>query len=334
MKDTESICATCLKTIPATVEFEDGVWLNKNCLACGEERVLIEKSEALYKHFHTAYVPRYNRIAHATCIIPITNKCNMLCPNCYENLGDGSTDPSIEEIVKLCKQAHTDSVILMGAEPTMREDLPQIIKEIKTKTRKQVYMYTNGLKLYNEDYCKELRKSGLSILTISLHTINCLAPSKIGFYENKLIAINNITRNGIIIEHISFTINFIDDLDEILEVMDKLWDKCQHFRIRIPGDIGMSTEGRNIWLSELYLAIKTKARSFEDLQADNNAYHRMMKVNGHTVRLIRWPNIHTIDLQELEMYPTCIFNKEVGEVNFALGAILKSALYKKNEKLS
>ena len=104
--------------------------------------------------------------------VQTTYKCNMLCANCY--LGDmlnnpkfADVDPTkLEEVFK--KLPKRTDIRFIGAEPTMNDGLFEMIKLAKRyKHRPQIL--TNGLKLGQEQYVIDLKKSGLNWLGLSMN---------------------------------------------------------------------------------------------------------------------------------------------------------------------
>ena len=104
--------------------------------------------------------------------IQTTYKCNMLCANCYlgdmlnnDEYADLNMDMFKEAISKLPKR--TD-IRFIGAEPTMNDDLFEMIEIVK-KYKHRPQILTNGLKLGQEQYVIDLKKSGLNWLGLSMN---------------------------------------------------------------------------------------------------------------------------------------------------------------------
>ena len=101
-------------------------------------------------------------------VVDLTHRCNMECANCYipnRNIPDLDTN----KLYGFLKQLPFRTYIrLIGAEPTMREDLFDIIKTVKQLGHRPS-ITTNGLKLANLSYVKNLKKAGLRLL---LHSMN------------------------------------------------------------------------------------------------------------------------------------------------------------------
>ena len=107
-------------------------------------------------------------------IVPIqtTYKCNMQCANCYlgdmlnnDEYADLNIDMFEKAISKLPKRI---DVRFIGAEPTMNDDLFEMIKIVK-KYKHRPQILTNGLKLGQEDYVIKLKESGINFLGLSMN---------------------------------------------------------------------------------------------------------------------------------------------------------------------
>jgi len=103
-----------------------------------------------------------------TLVTDITHRCNMECANCYipnRNISDMNLDKLYDLAKRLPKRIEFR---LMGGEPTVRKELPDIIKKIREIGHRPTIL-TNGLKLGNMNYCKTLYNAGLKSLNISMN---------------------------------------------------------------------------------------------------------------------------------------------------------------------
>ena len=104
--------------------------------------------------------------------IQTTYKCNMQCANCYlgdmlnnDDYADVNIDMFKNAIKKLPKRI---DIRFIGAEPTMNDNLFEMIKIVK-KYKHRPQILTNGLKLGQEDYVIKLKESGLNFLGLSMN---------------------------------------------------------------------------------------------------------------------------------------------------------------------
>lgn len=107
-----------------------------------------------------------------TISVQTTYNCQMQCQNCY--LGDMLNNPKYPNVNKkmlvdvLNRLPRRSDIRLIGAEPTMNPDLINIIKIIRANGHRPSLL-TNGLKLRNENYVKELKSSGLNLIGVSMN---------------------------------------------------------------------------------------------------------------------------------------------------------------------
>jgi 7,8-dihydro-6-hydroxymethylpterin dimethyltransferase len=177
-----SPCNTCKDLSPATTEERDGkVFLVKDCPRCGHTETLISSDARRYwgKHELDAGFDHqacdfqcqtcHHRQALTLMFIDITNRCNMNCPICINNTPSMGFlfEPPLEYFEKIFKHCASldpkPAVQLFGGEPTMRKDLIDIVKSAQ-KHGLRVRIVTNGLKLANEEYARELLKYKPTIL--------------------------------------------------------------------------------------------------------------------------------------------------------------------------
>lgn len=101
-------------------------------------------------------------------VVDLTHKCNMECANCYipnRDIPDLDKEKLYDFLARLPFRTY---IRLIGAEPTMREDIFEIISTVK-RLGHRPSLTTNGLKLAHEPYVKQLKDAGLRLL---LHSMN------------------------------------------------------------------------------------------------------------------------------------------------------------------
>ena len=170
----KSFCLSCNKLVPAKRVNRDGkVYLVKECPDCGPTETMIsnhaDRSTAKraldfdYKYHGCAIKCRDCplRKAPTYAFVNLTNRCNSNCPICLDNVPalGFQYEPPIEYYDSLFRQLSElefpPTVALFGGEPTVRKDLFELVKLSKSyglTTR----IFTNGLKLADEEYAKEL----------------------------------------------------------------------------------------------------------------------------------------------------------------------------------
>ena len=165
-----------------------------------------------------------------TLSVQTTYKCQKACSNCYlgnmlnnEKLPDVNIDMLAGVLSKL--PFRTD-IRFIGAEPTMNPNLFELLK-IARKYGHRPSLLTNGLKLRKESYVKELKKSGLNMLGISMNgglDNDVYQEFDNGKYaKQKMIALENCFKNKIL-PHINTIIDptNIHVLPPLIEYIESL----------------------------------------------------------------------------------------------------------------
>lgn len=97
--------------------------------------------------------------------------CNQKCVHCYaaDQKCAEEKELTTEEwktIIKKLRKEKISQVTFTGGEPTMREDVPELIKEARWFITR---LNTNGVNL-TKDYCRKLRESELDNLQITFYS--------------------------------------------------------------------------------------------------------------------------------------------------------------------
>ncbi len=101
--------------------------------------------------------------------------CNARCSFCYylDSIKTGTTkDFSTEEIKERFREAKSlgiDQVDISGGEPTIRPDLPEIIRYARDLGFVKICVITNGIRLADENYANMLVDAGLNDILFSTH---------------------------------------------------------------------------------------------------------------------------------------------------------------------
>ena len=212
-------------------------------------------------------------------IADITHRCNMSCANCYipnRDIPDMDVNKLYAFLEKLPKRTY---IRLIGAEPTIREDLPDIIRNVK-KLGHKVSLTTNGLKLGRRKYVKKLKDSGLRLSLISMNGANNDDIYKIldnGKYANlKVRALRNcmlenmIVNTGTIIAKNINECTIEDQVNLFFNIMEKTNYKPKVkpiLRFKSVGQLGRSMSKDSTYaIEELVNIFKNKF----DIKKSNN----------------------------------------------------------------
>ncbi|MBN2733436.1 MAG: radical SAM protein [Methanomicrobiaceae archaeon] len=200
IKKTKGLCPECGAVLPADIIEEDNqIWILRTCPEHGKFKNLYWSDAAMYRRFDEYDVVGSGLLNPQTCAseddcpnacgicnnhksttllanIDLTNRCNLNCEFCFANARACGYlyEPSFDEIVSMLnmlreqKPCAAPAVQFAGGEPTMRDDLVEIIKAAKKAGFKQIQMASNGVKLARDKkLVKDLKEAGLS--TIYLH---------------------------------------------------------------------------------------------------------------------------------------------------------------------
>jgi uncharacterized radical SAM superfamily Fe-S cluster-containing enzyme len=103
-------------------------------------------------------------------LVEVTRRCDLRCPVCFAGSGepDARRDPSVGLMYARFKKlaaAGSTFVQLSGGEPTVRDDLPEIVAAAKKAGCEYVQLNSNGIRLGAEpEYTRALADAGLDFV--------------------------------------------------------------------------------------------------------------------------------------------------------------------------
>ena len=113
-----------------------------------------------------SFAPEENPFS--TVFVDVTHRCNMACHNCYipnRDVPDMDSDWLAGMLARFPKRTR---IRVVGAEPTLRADLPDIIRMVR-RTGHIPILLSNGLRLGNRWYVQRLKAAGLRTVHLSLN---------------------------------------------------------------------------------------------------------------------------------------------------------------------
>ena len=334
---TVSLCHHCHCHIPAWRYHKNNqVYITKICKLHGASHHMIESDYEFYSGlYYTQDNPQYN--FNGGVLVEASDRCNLECPHCYHLPDNQIKDESIRVLLERIQQLPLNEVtriILSGAEATLRPDFAELVVEIqKLNSNIDVTVMTNGIQFGNHDFVKEVKSSGLAGVNIGLNHPEYIDHHVIR--RKQVTAIENMYKENIPISYISYTMISLDEVHDIMtEICNNYW-RPKNFRIRYGSDIGRNPGQKRIFVSDVYKVIelwcKQNNKSFDRIiEADNNIYHVMAKVEGKDIRIIQWCDETDIDMEELRSGPWCNFVPD-GVTNF-LHQIIRRDVWK-NQRL-
>lgn len=332
---TVSLCHHCHRHVPAWRYHKDNqVYIAKSCPFHGISHHLIEVDYEFYQNiFYTLDNPVFN--FNGGVLIEGTDRCNLECPHCYHLPENTTKDPSIETLLDQIQTMPLGDngvhrIILAGAESTLRKDFPELISAIRSLDPCiDVSVMTNGIVFNDKSFARKCVEAGLAGVNIGLNHPGYIDHKTVR--RKQIAAIENMHQENVSIGYISYTMVDFTELDDILtEITSNSW-LPKNFRIRNGAEIGRNASSDQPFVSNLYKAVKNWCRknnkSFERIiEADNNIYHIMVKIEDKIIRLIAWCNETNIDMEELRSGPWCNFVPD-GITNF-LHQIIRRDIWK------
>lgn len=319
---TVSLCDHCYRHIPGNVVEENGqILMKKVCPEHGMMTSVVETDPEFYynlKHHKGGPLKEFME----PMLFEVTDRCQLNCPHCYHLPDNKTVDVEVSEIQRLLDLfPKTCYPMLAGAEPTLRKDFIDVCKLIKNAGHGKNMVLTNGLKFADKRFAKGSKDAGLTSVCLGLNH-----PSYQGqkVHDKQLRAIDNLIDVGLDITYIGYTVQSLDELpfilNEIKMLDSKMTSKQQtHYRIRCGSFIGRSSDQQRSYLSATVKRVKEllgdeivhcreeNTDEFALKGADDNPYHVIMKWGDTMLRLIQWPDVTNIDMEELDTGPWCHF---------------------------
>jgi 7,8-dihydro-6-hydroxymethylpterin dimethyltransferase len=204
LEKTESICPACfyegkIKKIDAIIlEEDDKIWMKKVCDQHGPFKIILFDDVALYKkwkafkvtgtpvpHIQTSLFedcelyPKHLSYPILTDLM-VTNRYNLRSNlNFFDaNVTGYVYEPSLDQLRELMQQMKVKQPLvspalqISGGEPTLRDDLLDIIRIAKKIGFSHIQLHTNGLKLADSiDYCLSLKHEMVDTIYLNFNGV-------------------------------------------------------------------------------------------------------------------------------------------------------------------
>ncbi|PSQ11002.1 radical SAM protein [Halobacteriales archaeon QS_5_70_15] len=187
---TTSLCPACLEPAPGRYEERDGsVYLTRTCEEHGVSTRRVWES---VDHWEWAGelgpepapedgTGRGGRDGEAAdvgdltvdndhaclAVVEVTTDCNLSCSYCFAGSGPGGEHLPAEEVIELLEVVRSEGgprpIQFSGGEPTVREDLPDLVERAGEMGFEHVQVNTNGIRIATEDgYAQRLADAGVT----------------------------------------------------------------------------------------------------------------------------------------------------------------------------
>lgn len=200
---TASLCPVCLERVPARrISIGTEVFLEKTCPAHGRSRTVIWRGSPRMSEWTRPKRPSPPRdglpstdrgcpfdcglcVRHGqhscTALLEVTGRCNLACPVCFASsapaAGEAGADPDAGTVRawygRVMARSGPCNIQLSGGEPTVREDLPELVAMGRRAGFPFIQLNTNGLRLAREPgYARRLREAGLASVFLQFDGID------------------------------------------------------------------------------------------------------------------------------------------------------------------
>jgi 7,8-dihydro-6-hydroxymethylpterin dimethyltransferase len=228
LQQIESVCPECLERLTGyLVRYGDCVRLEKTCAEHGGFAATVWSGEPAFTSWVRPKIPFYGgerkpsdlgcpldcglceRHTQRTCtaLVEVTSRCNLNCPVCFADSGGSAPDPDPATLdhmfARIMARTGGCNLQLSGGEPTVRADLPRIIRSARAAGFTFIQLNTNGILLAEDsDLAPRLRDAGLSSVFLQFDGVHdevfaTLRGRKL--FDCKCRAIDNLTKAGLAI---------------------------------------------------------------------------------------------------------------------------------------
>jgi len=297
--ETISLCEHCYRHIPAERFEKNGqMMLGKTCPKHGYQEAILDINTNFYKS------QQYERRKPSSYWLDITNRCNLDCPHCYQMPDNNSKDPSIDYLLSEVMSWPDNGlpVSLVGAEPTVRRDLADLVLAIHALPikRRNVIIVTNGVYLAKWDYVERFKDIPNLKWTFGLNH-----PDYNGgqIRTKQMIGLENCLKLGLDVKTLTYTLANLEQLSDVMHEVQKFKINA---RIQLGVEIGRVPEGdfKELYLSELVAVAEQfcsdNGWTWEPDYTGGNRTHYAVRINGIEHKFIKWCDVRTIDLEEVQ----------------------------------
>ena len=217
--------------------FADRLRRNTSAMSDAELDSLLETRELA-----NPYLRRHHKIGAANIVdFRVGDGCNLRCTFCTDEYTRGPelfrpTASWFQELARARRNGKT-GLLITGNEPTLRNDLPEIVAEARRLGFAQIELSTAGVRLSDRAYLEELLDAGVNVLSVSIHGSDAVtdgiqtgrpeffAPRLRGF-ENFIKLVGDRAdqeRRGIFLKTITvLTRQNLADMPALLDLLDRL----------------------------------------------------------------------------------------------------------------
>lgn len=300
MVKTLSLCGTCYKKIPASIQIQDGmVVMTKTCSEHGPQSAIVEKDPTHFSNFY-----KYGTLGNnSTIIIHAHDKCNMTCSWCYYRMGSEEMHDAsyYNSLFSLPYKGY--NLLLSGGEPTLRPDYFEFVKEL--------YDYgwnpssiTNMIKLGDDDFYEKLQTPEFLTGDCIRFAMSFQHPKNYSneIYKQKIKALENLETHNQHAMCVMFSITCLEEIRWIKQfyLHSRKTFKMLRIRTMFRNWANKDDASERIYLSDLHKAFIKEFADLNPIQSINveqsNLYCLYMSMDdGKEVSLSCAPSVENVD---------------------------------------
>ena len=264
------------------------------------EPLVADSASILSDHVASAVRFRPEDSPFKTLIVDVTHRCNMQCRNCYipnRTIPDMNADFLYDVLARL---PHRTRIRIVGAEPTMRADLPELIMRVR-KLGHLPILLSNGLKLARMSYLEELKDAGLRFLYLSMNggldDEMYLEVDELACAEKKLAALENACKLNL---YVALGMILVRDLNApqigVLYHHVKNRRAVRELNLRSVGPMGRYIDLAPYALDELEALCfeHTGATREQATKYHRRDYHTTFNLGRLQIQLTQWPDLGSL----------------------------------------
>ncbi len=250
LNHSEGICPICFKVVEGSiVTQEKAVYLRKMCPDHGPSTTYIWPDADHYKWMNAFRVP-FSKSKTAMAVkdgcpldcglcsdhlrrptlveIEVTQRCNLRCPVCFMAAGNAVPDPDLETLQEMARlivrlSGSHIGLQLTGGEPTVRKDLPDIVRLFRAEGITAIEINSNGLAIGKDPaLIYRLANAGITGIYLQFDGLSDRVYEKIrgaALLEDKLRAIENCRAAGVQVV-LAMTVIWGINHDQLGDVLD------------------------------------------------------------------------------------------------------------------
>ena len=321
LKSTISFCTTCYKRIPADIYTEgDSIYMRKYCSEHGQTTAMVERDA----EFYTRCMSMGQRGIYTGYMMDVTQRCNLSCAYCFYARNNTAKDPSIPRLLQEAFMARPyGEIIVTGGEPTLRDDLPQLLEQVRCVVPR-VAMLTNGVRMTGnllDGILPHLHYTNGAVgLNLSMHPESNGADRKV---------IQMMRQRGLKLESILWVIDDPSQIAEVVDFADANKDVIGVVRLKAASKMWAEQKPDNhIFVSDMLKHLEQNLYKPKTLWwANNKVSFFNVEVNGLRYMLVSWYNVNNIDLLDINCPP--VYKSKIGVIeNLVTAAIVNEGLSK------